>query len=252
MNVFMDCPEKAPHFRCVWCEHPSDSLFVRYTSSVVKLQSCGNCGNHVDQYVEYDHLGIFLDILLQKREAYRHVLFNSGYKILWRFLLVVVMADAYANWISWRAKDSEFSEALSVDLLEWEFQKRLLNSALVHLLFLLSSALIGCGRHWLLRKHGSSKVTTSFGFFLNGMIVSLFAVVLKVPAVIWTTSSQLPYSMFWGCWVLQLISSRQVYSILSHTAALEAFLTVACLMGSCLEAVISDVVRSTVVSDLAL
>ena len=26
--------------RCVWCEEPTESLFVRYTSSVVKLQTC--------------------------------------------------------------------------------------------------------------------------------------------------------------------------------------------------------------------
>ncbi|GAV01211.1 hypothetical protein RvY_11955 [Ramazzottius varieornatus] len=134
-----------------------------------------------------------------------------------------MMVDAYVNWISWRAKDSEVSSALSVDLLEWEFQKRLLISAFAHGIFLLGTSFVGIKR---LRSRRGDNPAPSFGFFLNGMVVSLFAVVLKLPAVIWRSSSHPFDSMFWGCWMLQLISSRQVYMILSKTSECESFATV--------------------------
>lgn len=39
------------------------------------------CGSVVDKYVECDNMLIFLDLMLQKIPAYRHVLYNSGFQV---------------------------------------------------------------------------------------------------------------------------------------------------------------------------
>ncbi|XP_055346812.1 protein ARV1-like [Paramacrobiotus metropolitanus] len=216
-----------PTYRCIKCEEPADSLFIHYSPGVTKLQSCHRCKEYVDDYVEYDNLSVFLDILLQKRPAYRHVIFNSGLLLLWKFVLVVVMADGYVHWISWRSRDMEESSALSVDLLEWEFHKRLLVSFAANAVYLLSATAIG-----IIRQHRISKdrcvPSAPQSVFLTGMMISLYPVFLRLPAIIWMSQSQ-PQYIWWGCLLLQWIAGSQVYRILTRVRIWESLLTVGIL-----------------------
>lgn len=41
----------------------------------------GSCKKTADPYIEFDVALVFLDLLLQRLGAYRHVLFNSGLKV---------------------------------------------------------------------------------------------------------------------------------------------------------------------------
>lgn len=40
------------------------------------------CENVVDKYIEYDLVVVSLDALLLKRQAFRHILINSGIQVL--------------------------------------------------------------------------------------------------------------------------------------------------------------------------
>lgn len=62
---------------CTHCCHPVKSLYVAYSNNHIKLTDCPSCQNVVDSYVEYDNVLLFIDLLLLKPEAYRHLVFNS-------------------------------------------------------------------------------------------------------------------------------------------------------------------------------
>ncbi|CAE6511349.1 unnamed protein product [Rhizoctonia solani] len=44
----------------------------------LRLEQCPNCSSFADPYVEHDALTLILDLILLKREVYRHLLFNRG------------------------------------------------------------------------------------------------------------------------------------------------------------------------------
>lgn len=62
---------------CVECSNPNiERLFDRYESEYIKLCICPKCGCVVDKYVEYDNVILFIDVMLMKPQAYRHLAFN--------------------------------------------------------------------------------------------------------------------------------------------------------------------------------
>lgn len=62
---------------CIECSHPVPSLFTRYSNGYVKLNYCNNCNSVCDKYVEFDLVILFIDILLLKSRAYKHLIFNT-------------------------------------------------------------------------------------------------------------------------------------------------------------------------------
>lgn len=62
---------------CVECSNSNiEKLFDRYESDYIKLCICPKCGCVVDKYVEYDNVILFIDVMLMKPQAYRHLAFN--------------------------------------------------------------------------------------------------------------------------------------------------------------------------------
>lgn len=62
---------------CINCTHPTDSLYTVYSHDHIQLTDCSNCGSEVDKYVEIDNVILFVDLLLLKPGAYRHLVYNS-------------------------------------------------------------------------------------------------------------------------------------------------------------------------------
>ncbi len=76
-----------------------EDLFKR--AGVIRLRSCAICKAAVlDKYVEYDGAIVLIDLLLQRLEAYRHVLLNNlqSAVILKMGLLTVIFSDGYMGW----------------------------------------------------------------------------------------------------------------------------------------------------------
>ncbi|AMD21118.1 HEL163Cp [Eremothecium sinecaudum] len=62
---------------CINCGNHVDTLYVMYSGNHIRLTDCSNCHMVVDQYVEFDNVLLFINLLLLKPDAYRHLVFNS-------------------------------------------------------------------------------------------------------------------------------------------------------------------------------
>jgi hypothetical protein len=63
-------------FRCIECGKPTENIYIEYGKGNLRLAVC-KCGAFVDKYVEYDEVLIFIDMILLKPQAYRHMIFNG-------------------------------------------------------------------------------------------------------------------------------------------------------------------------------
>ncbi|KAH9838438.1 Arv1-domain-containing protein [Rhodofomes roseus] len=64
---------------CTSCTHPTPYLYTVYESAYnLRLEQCTACHAFADPYVEHDALTLLLDLILLKRDVYRHLLFNRG------------------------------------------------------------------------------------------------------------------------------------------------------------------------------
>ena len=102
-------------------------------SNILKLMSCLKCGQVADKYIECDGPLLLIDLALQFKEAYRHVLFNGGYaSLIVRMALLTLICDGYIEWAQ-SAEAGEFFEQ------EYEFYLMCLK------IFLGWYCTIGCG-----------------------------------------------------------------------------------------------------------
>ena len=61
---------------CINCCATVHELYTGQASNI-RLTRCPKCEKICDKYIEYEQPLIFLDVALQRLEAYRHILFNS-------------------------------------------------------------------------------------------------------------------------------------------------------------------------------
>jgi len=70
-------------------------------SGIIKLMSCAQCSAYVaDKYVEIDGALLLIDLALQSKEAYRHVLLNrdGAWLLVSKMTLLTVICDGYTTW----------------------------------------------------------------------------------------------------------------------------------------------------------
>ncbi|KAJ1421897.1 Arv1-like family-domain-containing protein [Ochromonadaceae sp. CCMP2298] len=65
-----------PRFVCVQCAEPVESLYVEYSLTNIRLTRCDKCGRVADHYIEYELLLVLIDVMLHRKPAVRHMLFN--------------------------------------------------------------------------------------------------------------------------------------------------------------------------------
>ncbi|CDK28430.1 unnamed protein product [Kuraishia capsulata CBS 1993] len=61
---------------CVECSEPIEALYYKYKGDHIKLTVCDVCHKVADKYVEYDNVLLFIDLMLLKQQAYRHLIYN--------------------------------------------------------------------------------------------------------------------------------------------------------------------------------
>lgn len=61
---------------CVECGASVPHLVRDYGKGNVRLAICNHCNAIADKYVEYEHVLLFLDVMLFKPQVYRHILYN--------------------------------------------------------------------------------------------------------------------------------------------------------------------------------
>ncbi|CAH0717516.1 unnamed protein product, partial [Brenthis ino] len=85
-------------YRCVNCGEAATALYRTYGPSVLKLTKCESCKGIVDKYIEYDPVIVMIDLVLMSREAQRHVIYNTEFKLYWKLFIVLLMLETFATW----------------------------------------------------------------------------------------------------------------------------------------------------------
>ncbi len=77
-----------------------EELFAH--TKILRLLDCRACcgaDGPADEYVEQEGVVILTDLLLQTKQAYRHVLYNGAYtKLILKMTLLSVICDGYIDW----------------------------------------------------------------------------------------------------------------------------------------------------------
>uniref|UniRef100_A0A182J9I5 Protein ARV n=2 Tax=Anopheles atroparvus TaxID=41427 RepID=A0A182J9I5_ANOAO len=56
------------------------------------------CNNPADKYIEFEVLIILIDLILLSKPAYRHILYNSDCKNIWKIGCILILLEAYCFW----------------------------------------------------------------------------------------------------------------------------------------------------------
>lgn len=103
---------------CVECTNPDiKCLYSKFKSKYIKLTVCPECGKLADKYIEFDNVLLFLDVLLLKPQAYRHVAYNlvekaifgqvetefepaspPKYRRITRYFVLSILFEVYLKW----------------------------------------------------------------------------------------------------------------------------------------------------------
>lgn len=79
------------------CGENIDSLYIEYSEGNIKLTRCSNCSAVADKYIEYETVLVLIDVVLHRKKAYRHILFNrhqlDGAKVLLISLMIFMCWD---------------------------------------------------------------------------------------------------------------------------------------------------------------
>jgi len=113
--------------KCCYCTHcgsvlrdksgaPCGELYdqeLHSKSGILKLMACTACSADVaDKYVEVDGALLLIDLALQSKQAYRHVLLNrtAAWMVVAKMTLLTVICDGYIAWAAAHGHEAEFFE----------------------------------------------------------------------------------------------------------------------------------------------
>ncbi len=83
---------------CIECDHGVEELYIEFGGKEnLKLVRCNNCGEVADKYIEYELILVILDIILHRKQAYRHLLRNRKYFIFASHSFVVFLLVLIVN-----------------------------------------------------------------------------------------------------------------------------------------------------------
>ncbi|KAL1414781.1 hypothetical protein MTO96_007247 [Rhipicephalus appendiculatus] len=89
-----------PSYACVHCGETQQQLYKSYGPDLLKLSRCSRCNRVVDEYIEMEFSIVLIDAVLQKLEAYRHIIFNVGMGRPWKIALLFLLGEALEHWMS--------------------------------------------------------------------------------------------------------------------------------------------------------
>ncbi|XP_019864672.2 protein ARV1 [Aethina tumida] len=86
-------------FTCINCGRQVQSLYKKYSETVLKLTECSNCCRVSDKYIEYDVVLVIIDAILLRICAFRHLLHNTMLKNFWKVIPFIILMETYTEWI---------------------------------------------------------------------------------------------------------------------------------------------------------
>jgi len=172
-------------YRCVHCLRWMDHVFKPNPPALVPCRACSNPKDakvtSADGFFEFSNVLISLDLLLLRKDAFAHVVFNTrlGRRPLQMGVLALI-GDAFRRWTSselWNPERLE-SEKLTISTLysiQSIFYAFLFSAFCHHLLNLALLVVVFKLRHGIL-----------LGHFVRAFLVSISVKVIFVPLLVWT------------------------------------------------------------------
>ncbi|PIA45165.1 hypothetical protein AQUCO_01700595v1 [Aquilegia coerulea] len=178
-------------FKCVHCGFKMKLLFIQYSPGNIRLMKCENCKEVADEYIECEIMILLIDLILQKRKAYSHLLFNTRDNvdfegILWKLGVLHLLVDSCKILLLKECKDY-WGSSRSFELSFLVLGKVLLGVILSNLAFICTLFL---STRILLT---SFTEITSFKSVLLAIVVSSYFKIFLMAMMIWEFPSSVPY-----------------------------------------------------------
>uniref|UniRef100_A0A9I9CMT6 Protein ARV n=1 Tax=Cucumis melo TaxID=3656 RepID=A0A9I9CMT6_CUCME len=171
--------------RCVQCGFRTSQLFVLYSPGNMHLMKCDNCKSVADEYIECEVMIVLVDLILHKRQAYRHLLYNqfdrnrlSRQDLMWKLGLSFLLLDAYRYMLlilSEKQLSMSFSSTIGI------CQKALMYVLLGNAMFLCTLHILS--RVFLTSSTGDHRHRGTEFFF--AIIISSYFKIFLVSMMIW-------------------------------------------------------------------
>ncbi|XP_053680845.1 protein ARV1 [Anopheles nili] len=208
------------NYVCINCGRPVSGLYRQISSTVLKIIDCEKCKCPADRYIEFEVLIILIDLILLSKPAYRHILYNSDCKNLWKIGCILILLEAYCFWTD------AFRGITSIS-----YRSHVNDPFLSEKGFYLSTVHFVAG-FWLLygfiylftrALHRNIPVTMGTGksyphLLLQGVILSSIGKFLFIPIIIWRENSTETSMAIHIVLVLVyfVISLVQIHSVVSN------------------------------------
>ncbi|GFT42005.1 protein ARV1 [Nephila pilipes] len=170
---------------CVHCGATNQSLYKQFSSDIIKLTKCENCDNLVDEYVETEYSIIVIDMLLLRKEALRHVLFNSNLKVAWKLIVLYILCDAYEKMASQKhfGKKTLKSDVF-INELELNFYFMCIKSFLEYFIFATLVVVI------LYHSQVKSAQRFSSQNFFHSIVLASYGKLFMLPVLVWSKDDE--------------------------------------------------------------
>ncbi|XP_071079709.1 protein ARV1-like [Haliotis cracherodii] len=176
-------------FQCIRCGKPADELYRDFKGGIIKISHCTTCDEVVDKYIEYEPVIIYLDALLLKLPAFRHILINTVQTAIWKFTLVILLCEAFIRLLQDRYAKVPMAGPIKPDYvfysaLEWNLYYNYAVSAVELMIFLVAVVMVLC---ILQRSRGRRQQDSQLNLKLvvRSLIWSNFGKVLVIPVMLW-------------------------------------------------------------------
>jgi len=190
-----------------------DHLFKK--SKILKLLSCEFCGAICDKYLEYEGTLLLLDLALQNKGAYRHVLFNESYTAtILKMTVLTIIVEGYCRWSTEQTGKQFFEQEL-------QFYSNVGEAFTSLLIFMTVSCMIFVN---------CNKENFSLKRFLLGTLLAYCTKFLKLIALLWVNEDS---SFLWSFVdFLFLLTSANVVQVMTHRYKLVCLLAMSlvCLL----------------------
>jgi len=191
-------------------------------SRILKLVGCNECGLQVaDKYVECDGVVLLIDLVLQSKQAYRHVLLNGRTcytNLVVKMALLTVLCDGYIAWSNTAGREEFFEQ-------EYEFYiicSKVILALVGFLSTVLATTRMNCGAA---KFSGQALV---FGLLLSysSRFFNLMALLWSSPTAAAAASSSVGVASYassssyliWGfVYLLFAVSSVRVHQVTQET-----------------------------------
>jgi len=206
-----------PRMICVECGNDVKALYREYSKGNIRLAHCPHCSSIADKYVELEAHIVFIDLILHRVQAYRHVLFNRQIvrisKEVVKFLVVIFAFDSFDRWfllhhnpnhdIPWE----EFTRWLKPHENQWVIPLSSICETVVYMLSICAFSEL------VVRLSPTPKKSVDFRFLVSSVILSCFS---KLGILLWMV------------WDAQLLHRRtiSVLTLTSNCLAVKVFLRV--------------------------